>query len=139
MDVDRKKVELLYRSFDSELTEKQRRRLEAALADSAELRGEKDRILDLRKAIAESSGRSFRPGFADRTLARAQSARPTPGAADLLFESFKGVFRRIAVVSVLLLVALAAYSLTHRDLVPREAVYYASDVAFGRILQLPVF
>jgi len=139
MDPDRKKLELLCRSFDSELTDKQKRRLEAALADSEELRRERDRILDLRKAIAANSSRGFRPGFADRTLARAQSVRPTPGAADLLFESFKVVFRRIALVSVLLLITLAAYSLTHRDLLPREAVYYASDVAFGRILQLPVF
>lgn len=139
MDVDRKRGKLLYRSFDSELTKKQKRRLEAALADSKELRRERDRILDLRKAIAAGSRRGFRPGFADRTLARARSARPTPGGADLLFESFKGVFRRIAAVSVLLLIALAAYSLTHRDLLPREAIYYASDVVFGRILQLPVF
>jgi anti-sigma factor RsiW len=139
MDVDREILELLYRSLDAELTEKQRRRLEAELAGSEEFRREKDRILVLRKAIAGSPSRTFRPGFANRTLARVRSARPARSAADLFFETFKSVFRRIAVVSVLLLVVLAAYSLTHRDLVPKDAVYYASDVAFGRILQLPVF
>jgi len=141
MDVDRKVLKLLYRSFDAELTEKQRLRLEAALAVSAEFRREKDRILALRKAIAHSPGRAFRPGFANRTLARVRlrSGRPTGSAADLFFENFKIVFRRIALVSAVLLVALAAYSLTHRDLIPKDAVYYASDVAFGRILQLPVF
>lgn len=139
MDVHRKILKLLYRSLDAELTEKQRRRLEAELAGSEEFRRERDRILALRKAIAESPGRTFRPGFANRTLARVRSDRPTTSAADLFFENFKSVFQRIAVVSAVLLLALAAYSLTHRDLVPKDAVYYASDVAFGRILQLPVF
>lgn len=139
MDVDRKIPKLLYRSLDAELTEKQRRRLEAELAGSEELGRERDRILAVRKAIAESPGRTFRPGFATRTLVRLRSGRPTTSAADLFFENFKNVFRHIAVVSAVLLVALAAYSLTHRDLVPKDAVYYASDVAFGRILQLPVF
>jgi hypothetical protein len=139
MDVHRKILKLLYRSLDAELTEKQTRRLEAELAGSEEFRRERDRILALRKAIAESPGRTFRPGFANRTLARVRSDRPTTSAADLFFENFKSVFQRIAVVSAVLLLALAAYSLTHRDLVPKDAVYYASDVAFGRILQLPVF
>jgi len=139
MSVNRKLLKLLYRSLDVELAEKQRRRLEARLADSEELRRERDRILALRKAITESSSRTFRPGFAGRTLARVRSGQPTRTAEDLFFESFKSVFRHIAVVSAVLLVVLAAYSLTHRDLVPKDAIYYASDIAFGRILQLPVF
>ena len=141
MDVDRKTLKLLYRSFDAELTEKQRLRLEAALAVSAEFRREKDRILALRKAIARAPA-----GLSGRDSQTAPWPGCGRGPADrrgarriFFFENFKIVFRRIALVSAVLLVALAAYSLTHRDLIPKDAVYYASDVAFGRILQLPVF
>ena len=62
----KKILKLLYRSFDEELNQKEKERLDRALKESEKLRKEKDQILAQRQALAESSASSFEQFFAER-------------------------------------------------------------------------
>ena len=66
--------ELLYRSFDEKLTPQDIDELKRVLAESQELREEKEAIETLRKKIAASGSKSFSTSFADRVMERISPA-----------------------------------------------------------------
>lgn len=61
-------MELLLRSFDEDLDERDRRRLADILRDSAVLRRERIRLLRLRDLVAGAAEDGFAPGFTDRVM-----------------------------------------------------------------------
>jgi hypothetical protein len=135
----KKVLKLLYRSLDAPLGERRRARLERVLAADPALRQVRDEALALRARLAGAAQDSFRPGFAERTLARAR-AEGSIGARDPGFlQAFMGVARRLAVAGVLVAVLAVTYLLIKGDLLPRDAAYYISDLSLSRILQFPVF
>ena len=98
-------VHLLNRSFDDQLTEQEQSALTKALSQSSELREEKRRIEDVRKAVAENAERSFKPFFAARVMRRIEGQEQSS-------EDFVGAlawaFRRFALggtIAILLLIA----------------------------------
>lgn len=99
---------LLQRALDGELTAEQKERLAALLDESPELGQElrsRERLWTLVKANREDS---FGPFFATRVMARVSS-----GTADDAFaQALAWVFRRVAVVAVLLIVALTVYNMS---------------------------
>jgi anti-sigma factor RsiW len=143
MDMDKKMdertVDLLYRSFDAPLEAAEEERLAAALAGSPELRRLKDEIIAMRRAVAEGAVRSFRPGFADRTLARLRTGPAREDRLAALVRAYAAAFRPVAVVGLAVLAVLVLYSLANRELLPRDAIFYASDLAVDKLLHLPVF
>lgn len=136
----RKKIlKLLYRSFDAPLGRKARERLERSLAADPELRRTREDLLALRRDAAAARTGAFRPGFAERTLARARSEGLIGGAAPGLFPMFAGLARRFAVVGLIMVIAAVSYLLISGELIPRDSVYYVSSLSLDRILDLPLF
>jgi|MudIll2142460700_1097286.scaffolds.fasta_scaffold734102_2 anti-sigma factor RsiW len=137
--MEKRVLKHLVRSLDSALRKKDRKRLDRALAESADLRRQKAEILSLRQAIAEESARSFRPGFEDRVMNRIRSAPAVPNGIEAMIQSYRWVFGRLAAVSVFVLIVLITVILVQDGLIPKEAVFYVSDTTISRILQVPVF
>jgi hypothetical protein len=95
---------LLYRSFDTSLTRRERATLDEALRTDPELRTERDSITSLRTAAPAVAAQSFGPFFAERVMARvaAEAADESAGYASLF-----AVFRPIALGAGILTAALS--------------------------------
>ena len=137
-DMNKKILELLYRSFDSNLDEKEQKQLAEALKNSEELRKEKEQILAQRRTVSDSAERSFKPFFAERLMNRIDSIFEKNGL-EIFYETLKSVFRRFAIVSSVIMIVLISYNLATRDSLSSEEIFYASDVTFEEILDLPLF
>ena len=137
-DMNKKILELLYLSFDSNLDEKEQKQLAEALKNSEELRKEKEQILAQRRTVSDSAERSFKPFFAERVMNRIDSISEKNGL-EIFYETLKSVFRRFAIVSAVIMIVLISYNLATRDSLSSEEIFYASDVTFEEILDLPLF
>ncbi|MFQ5752288.1 MAG: hypothetical protein ACE5HI_09850 [bacterium] len=98
-------LDLLYRSFDEELSKAEQSELKKALAASPELQKEKVRIAELRQAIAINAERSFRPFFAARVMQRLKTDAPKE---EDFFASLVWAFQRIALVGAIAILLLIA-------------------------------
>jgi hypothetical protein len=132
-------LKLLYRSFDTELRPREKKRLDRALKKSEELRRSREETSSLRRAVMNGAVRAFRPGFSDRVMARLQVSPQAGNHLESLSRAFQAVFRRFAFVALLILAVLVTYNLIHLRDISAGDVYYISDVSFGRILPLPLF
>ena len=137
--MDKRILKLLYRSLDSPLNKRQEDRLNRALAGSPELRRQRDEIIAMRQALADGAGRSFRPGFADRTIRRLRSGPEREDSLAALVRAYAGAFKPVAIAGLVILAVLVSYNLANRDLMPRDAILYASDLAVEKLLRVPVF
>jgi hypothetical protein len=106
--------ELLYRSFDAELTEEERVLLERALSESPELCAERNQISALREALSRTAAASFSLGFAERVLERLPSPEPRRSDAELVMLSMRRMFRWVAAVGVPACVILLVWNLRTR-------------------------
>ena len=136
---NKKILKLLYRSFDAELKEKEKRLLEQALEKSEGLRKEKELIMERRQAIAESASQSFRAQFADRVMARIAGIDQEESSMESFYEGLKIAFKRLAIIGAVAVLALIFFNLIKGDIIPVEEVFFASDMAFEEILNLPLF
>ncbi len=137
--MDKKILELLFRSFDQELNEKEQRTLREALDRFEELRMERDRILDQRRAIAESPKPSFKPHFAERVMSRIESLGERKNGFEAFYETLLMMFRRLALVGAAVLIILLLVNLRTGDALSTEEIFYASDVAIEEIIDFPLF
>ena len=137
--MNKKILKLLYRSLDTELRPKDAGKLARHLGSSEELRRTRDELSALRRGIAEAGAAAFRPGFADRTVARLRATGNRVAVEARVFDIFPAVFKRFAVVAGMVLLAVMVYNAVHRDMIPAGAVYYISDLSLSHILRLPVF
>lgn len=137
-DMNKKILELLYRSFDDDLDEKEQKQLAEALENFDELRREKEEISAQRKAISSSAAQSFKPFFAERVMERIDSTYEKNGL-EIFYETLKAVFRRFAIIGAVLLIALILYNLGTGDSLSMDEAFYVSDLTFEEILQQPLF
>jgi hypothetical protein len=137
--MEKRVLKLLYRSLDTALKKKDQQRLEEALAESKELQQYRADILSLRQAVAQGAARSFRPQFGERVLSRIRSAPTIPDGLEVLVESYRWVFGRLAAVTVFILIVLLSVAVVQDGLFPKDAIFYVSDTTIDRILQVPVF
>lgn len=135
--MNKKALELLYRSLDGKLSGEEQRQLEEALADSPELRKEKERIMAIRSAISASAARSFRPFFAERVMRRITSAGEKRRSAEVFFESLQYAFRRVAVVGAMVIVILAAYNFLKTGDVSVAGVFGMPQETLEEVLESP--
>ena len=112
--MDKKIKELLYRSFDSELSSEERKFLDNALSESEDLRNEKELISSLREKIKTSSTKSFNPGFADRVMKTIRSSKRSD-ESEQFFESLSVIFRPIAIAATVLIIIIAGYNMNKTD------------------------
>ncbi len=103
-------LDLLYRSFDHELSGKEQKILQDALAASSELAAEKARIEAVRNMVAQAPGQKFKPFFSARVM-RGIAEMENRGEDFLanLVASFRLIFVAGA-AAVVMLVAANAFS-----------------------------
>jgi hypothetical protein len=106
--MNKKIIELLYRSFDDELSQTERKQLDEALLKSKDLREEKSRIAQMRTAISNSGQLSFKPFFAEKVIRRIRKAQQ---AQESFFDSLIYVFRPVVIAVTILLLALMSFNL----------------------------
>jgi len=103
--------ELLYRSFDTELSEDEQALLDRALSGSPELRAERDQVGSMREAVNRTAAESFPLGFAGRVLQRLPSGEPRRSNAEQIMLSMRRMFRWVAAVGVPACVILLIWNL----------------------------
>lgn len=137
--MDKKILKLLYRSFDDELNERERKQLDEALKVSKELQKEREQILAQRQALSESSAPSFEPLFPERVMSRIDSLGRKKNGFESFYDALLFMFRRLAIVGAAILLILLIYNLQTSDILSSEEILYASDFTFEKILNLPLF
>lgn len=130
--------DLLYRSFDEDLSTKKKIQLENSLKKSEALRMEKNQIQHMRETLAGFEELSFSPFFVKRVVSRLKTSRPKNGL-ESLYLSMKSIFRPIAVAGTVLLLALLLYNIRLGDSLNSDEVLYASNATIQEILDIPLF
>jgi len=135
---NKKILELLYRSFDRTLSEKQQKKLDEALKNSKELRREKNRAIKLRKSASDTAKLSFNPFFTERVLSRIETVQSKNGL-EAYYQSLKVVFRRVAVAGAVVILALLLYNFQIGDSLNSDEIIYVSDTTIEEILDYSLF
>jgi len=132
-------LKLLYRSFDTDLSNKKNLRLEKALKESKDLRDEKEHITSRRQAAADSADRAFKPYFADRVMAQISAIGDEREPQESFYDALMYGFKRLAVVGALVMIVLLFLNVFQGHIIPVDEVFFASDLALEEILNLPIF
>ncbi len=139
MDMNEKILKLLYRSFDEDLEEKERKLLGEALKNSEELRREKDKISTQRQAVSQSAAKSFKPSFAERVMRQIEALGEKESTLENFYNSLKTMFWRLAAIGAVGMIALIIYNLAAGEILPVQEAFYVSEMTFQEILQMPLF
>lgn len=138
MNMNKKILRLLYRSFEEKLEEKEQKQVEEALRRSEELRQEKERIAAMRKAVADSAHRSFKPFFAERVMNRIMAGEKESLMISV-FEPLKAVFQRLAIAAAIIIIVLMVYNLSMGESFSMDEAFYVSELTIEEIFPVPLF
>ncbi len=140
-NMDKKAKKLLYRSFDEELSSFEKTILEKALVGSEELRNEKTKIEQLRRALSQNADVSFGPMFAERVANRLSPPQKFGNELEAYYEAFNTLFKKIALAGAVTMLVLVSYNLTIGDQmqVTEEEAFFASDITYEEVSTLPLF
>lgn len=138
MNMDKKILRLLYRSFEERLEEKEQKQVEEALRKSEELRQEKEKILSMRKAVTDSAHRSFKPFFAERVMNRIMAGEKESLMISV-FEPLKAVFQPLAIAAAIVIIVLIVYNLGIGESLTMNEAFYVSELTIEEILPVPLF
>ena len=130
--MNKKMLELLYRSFDDVLTPEEQRQLGEALAKSKELQKEKERIAKLRTTISDSAAQSFKPFFAEKVVRR---IREKESVQEAFVDSLFHVFRPVAIAIAMLLITLMSYNLIKSDNISLASTFVEPEVSLEQVLE----
>jgi hypothetical protein len=108
--MNKKILDLLYRSFDAPLAEEEKRLLENALQQSEELRQEKAQIAAIRNMAHRDHQTSFAPFFPERVMNRIESITGQ-NQIDPFFDSIYRLFKPLAIAAIILIIAVAGYNM----------------------------
>ena len=109
--MDKKSKDFLYYSFDSDLDQEKKRKLEKALSQSKELQQEKEMLTFLRQNIKSSVNTSFNPGFAERVMQKIIGQNQIT-ENEQFFDSLFVLFRPIAIAATVLIIIIAGYNMS---------------------------
>ena len=107
--MDEKILELLYRSFDSELSQDEQNKLRQALEKSEELKSYREEMLKMRKSLKPNNPQGFGYMFADKVMLKIKNLEEK-STDELFFDSIISVFRPIAIAATFLLIFLISYN-----------------------------
>ena len=130
--MNRSLYNLLLRSFDSPLTEKEQKKSHAALAASEELRSAEKELSLLRSTLRSTEGKKFNAFFVERVLQRLRSPQPS---VDIYFVS---VFRTLATGAAILVILLSAYNVTQSSGFSVESAFGIHHSSLDQVLTLEV-
>jgi len=161
MKIDERILELLYRSFDDDLSGAELAELETALAASEDLRKQKEEIASMRKTVSESGAEGFGYMFTERVMRRieaeragameragatksAASAKVTgrpdavKEAAPSLFDSLSRAFRPVAMAGAVAVLALMVYNIVDNREVSFSAALGVPETTLEETLDSPL-
>jgi len=99
----------------------------------------KDRIKDQIKIFSKKAESFFGPYFAERVMDRIEEIEKSKKKGLVFYESVKSVFRKIAVVSVILLLILISYNVRIGDFFSEEEAIFISEAVYNDLENLPLF
>lgn len=102
-------LELLYRSFDGELTASEQKLLEQALHNSKELESHKEEILKMRESLKQQSSPGFGYMFADRVMQKIKN-HEKKSADEIFYDTIISIFKPLAFATTFLLMFWISYS-----------------------------
>ena len=108
--MDKKILELLYRSFDSDLKHDEQKMLNKALEKSEDLKSQKEEILKMRASLKKNKSQSFGYMFADKVMQKIHKIEEE-SEEQLFFDSIISIFRPLAIAATFLLVFLLSYQM----------------------------
>jgi hypothetical protein len=114
-----KMLDLLYRSFDSALTETEEEALNDALAESPKLREERNQILKTREIVRQNPAPAFKPFFLSRLNHKLQDKRRQ---REDFSRSLKWSFRLVGLVGSLTVVLLFAYNSINEQSISMDSI-----------------
>ena len=149
MKIDERILELLYRSFDDDLSGAELAELEAALAASEDLRRQRDEIASMRRTVSESGAEGFGYMFAERVMRRIEAQRggaverageseALKGAAPSVFDSLLRAFRPVAIAGAAAVLALMAYNIVDNREVSFSAALGVQETTLEEALDSPM-
>ena len=128
--MNRSVYNLLLRSFDSPRSREERRKLEASLNESEELRSSKQELTALRRTLELSRESSFAPFFVERVLARLHKREES------VDEYFVSVFRTLATGAAVLVILLSVYNISRLNALSIESAFGISHPSLEQVLML---
>jgi len=102
--MNKKITDLLYRSFDAELTEQERQTLHNAMSEDEQI-AEQKQIEKLRKNISKNAIRTFKPFFAKRVIHEITRRQE---AANNFLPALLWSFRRVVIIAATIIIYLVA-------------------------------
>jgi hypothetical protein len=138
MNKNKKILNLLYRSFDKNLNEKEQKILAEALENSPGLRREKEQLEAQRQAVADTAVPSFKPFFVERVMEQVNALEGKTNGLDLqmFYESLVTVFRKVAITGAVISIILFIYNLGIGEILPLEEAMTMSDLTLREILTI---
>jgi hypothetical protein len=121
---------LLVRSFDSRLTDEERRRVDSALAASEQFRASEEELTTLRSALQSTRSSNFRPFFVERVMERLRNPRQS------VDEYFVSVFRGLVTGAAVLVILLSAYNMSRTNAFTIESAFGIHHPSLDQILTL---
>lgn len=132
--MNRKIFELLYRSFDADLSSTEQQQLHQALAQSAELREEKERIENMRSLVHAAGEKTFHPFFADKVMSRIRGKKRGLIREDAFFNALVGLFRPVVIGSAILLLGLISYNIIKSGDFSIESAFAEPQVTLEQVI-----
>lgn len=130
---------LLYRSFEEKLKPKEEARLRRALADSPELRAEKEEIIRLRQFLEERDKFNFSPHFDEKVLTKWRQEKERLEKTLSFEEQLSSIFVKLAYIGTAVAVVLVIINVILGDVLSSEEIFFASDSLYETLLHLPFF
>ena len=128
---------LMLDALERELTPEEQKQLDAALAGSEELRREREELLQLQDTLAGSARTSFEPFFAARVANRIEAEVNSESHLEMVFDAMLTVFRRVATVSAVAVIALVAYNLSTSAEISVASAFGVQSDTIEDVLEAP--
>jgi hypothetical protein len=136
--MNRKIIKLLVRSFEVGLSMSERKKPDIALAESEELREERDRLVKLESSIQGSAIRSFGPVFTDRVMRRIASMGSETSHKENFYESLFVMARPVLAGILILCLGLVSYNLMKGGHLSLSSLFAFNDITFEDVF-IPTF
>ncbi len=134
--MNKKILNLLYRSFDTELTSDESAQLNQALARSEELRAEKERIEEMRLLVHTSGEKAFHPFFTEKVMSRIREQKQGRGREDAFFDALVGLFRPVVIGAAILFFGLISYNIIKSGEISLESAFAEPQVTLEQAIDL---
>jgi hypothetical protein len=130
-------LELLYRSFDADLTPKEQALLDEALAASEDLRTERLRILAMRQDVSRSGVDTFKPFLATRVMARIAESAEREATSERFLGALSHAFRRVVLAGAIVIAGFIIYNITVSDEISLTTVLGVPEISIEEVFEPP--